>query len=189
MHPDFERPHSFVKIAQSCGFACSIKRREAQCPNGELVRIYWPKRRFHDFVPSPNFQLEIRNVLRVVSDPPSPPSPIILGIYDLFVALSFAAPARSTRRHSACLLKPATPTSKTFPLPTSIVHQPQSSAFHLNIQPNLHHNSSFIAMARTKQTARKVLPSSSSLSRLVANVVAVNWWQRSAHYNLITTFL
>src|SRR5947209_7130434 len=42
-----------------------------------------------------------------------------------------------------------------------------------------------IAMARTKQTARKVLPSSSSLPHPVANIVAVNWWQRSAHRNLL----
>src|ERR1700756_2147097 len=51
---------------------------------GELVRTYWaraPQRPFHDFASKPNLQLEIRNILRVVSDPPSH---IILGTCDLF---------------------------------------------------------------------------------------------------------
>ena len=151
------------------------QEKRGPVPNGELARIYWPKRGFHDFCPSQICSLE------------SGQAPVILGIYDLFCRTSLAAPARSTRRHSICLLKPATPTSKTFPLPTSIVHQPQSSILHLNTQPTFITTLPSIAMARTKQTARKVLPSSSSLSHIVANVVAVNWWQRSAHRNLITT--
>ena len=184
MHSDFERPYSFVKIVKSCGFACSIKRREAQLLNGELVRTYWPKRRFHDSVPSPNLQLEIRNVLRVVSDPPSR---IILGSCDL---LSHFPLRRLPDQPGAT---PAVFLSLPPPLPKPFHFQHSSSTNHRHRHFISTHNQTSsqlfpsIAMARTKQTARKVLPTLSSLSHLVANVVAVNWWQRSAHRHFITT--
>jgi len=98
-----------------------------------------------------------------------------------FVALSLAAPARSTRRHSSCLLKPATPTSKTFPLPTFILHQPQAFALHLNTQSNFIttlHPSQWLELSKPQE---RYYPHHRRFSHLVANVVTVNWWQRSAH--------
>lgn len=146
---NFEASRSFVRIIERC---CLRAR------SGEEVRgSNWAKCALAPLptliLPPQVSKLEIRDNLRAVSDPPSP---IILGsdlvIWDLQRIIPSATsllnkPAHPHLHSSSFIhLHPSQPTNQ----PPSIF-QPQSSTF---VNTALQ-QSQAIAMARTKQTARK----------------------------------